>query len=102
MSIKSLHDSIIEVGYGKRNNIEDLIADGNYVFSDHTGMLDVWDIPLLKMLKSRSKSAKRLYETKLKYNVFASAVYKDQYKLIHYYNSSCHDEMYNLAEDTAI
>ena len=99
VSIKSLHDSIIEVGYGKRNNIEDLFADGNYVFSDHTGMLDVWDIPLLKMLKSRSKSAKRLYETKLKYNVFASAVYKDQYKLIHYYNSSCHDEMYNLAED---
>ena len=99
VSIKSLHTSIMGVGYGKMSNIDDMLANEDYVFSDHTGMLDVWDIPLLKMLKSRSKNARLLYETKLKYNVFASAVYNDKYKLIHYYNGSRRDEMYNLAED---
>ena len=98
IGLKSLYKHILEVGYGKTGKIPE---NNEYVFSDHTGMLDVWDIPLLRRLRYRSNNADLLYKTKLRYNTFASAIYKDRYKLIHYYGvkRNIKDELYDLQND---
>ncbi len=101
VGLKSLYNRILEIGYGKMMEIPGNETDSGYVFSDHTGMLDVWDMPLLQRLRHRSKNADLLYKTKLRYNTFASAIYKGRYKLIHYYGSkkNIKDEMYDLRND---
>lgn len=99
VSLRSLYDSILEIGYGRSDTINGSMLKEKHVFSDHTGMLDVWDIPLLKMFRNRSKNAERLYRTKLKYNAFATAIYSGNYKLIHYYGRSGRSELYDLSKD---
>lgn len=99
VSIKSLYNSILDIGYRKADRVNGAMLKEKYVFSDHTGMLDVWDIPLLKMFKDRSKNAEILYKTKLRYNNSATAVYYNNYKLIHYYGGRIGSELYNIRED---
>ncbi len=99
VSLSALYDSILEIGYGKSDRINGSMTRDEFVFSDHTGMLDVWDIPLLKMFRGRSRNAELLYRTKLKYNTFASAVYFRNYKLIHYYGRRMGSELYDLSKD---
>lgn len=98
VSLSSLYGSIISLGYGKSDKINGEMLSGSGVFSDHTGMLDVWDIPLLRRLRKRSRHAERIYKTKMKYNMPASAFYKGQYKMIHY-GGRMGRELYDLDSD---
>ncbi len=100
VSIKSLYNSILDIGYGKSDVVNGAMLNDRYVFSDHTGMLDVWDIPLLRKFSRRSVNVEMLYKTKLKYNTFASAIYSGDYKMMHYYGGYGRlDELYSLSED---
>ena len=99
VSLTSLYDSLLGIGYGKSETLNGSMTTEGSVFSDHTGMLDVWDMRLLGMLKGRIKNAEIIYKTKMKYNTFATAVYSGNYKLMHYYGGSMKDELYNLEED---
>jgi arylsulfatase A-like enzyme len=99
VSLSALNESIVNVGYGKTDIIDGALRKDRYVFSDHVGLSDVWDIGLLKLLKGRSKNAEIIYKTKLKYNNFATAVYFNKYKLIHYHNRKMPGELYDLEKD---
>ncbi len=99
VSLTSLYDSLLDIGYGKSETLNGSMTTGESVFSDHTGMLDVWDMRLLGMLKDRIKNAEIIYKAKMKYNTFATAVYSGGYKLMHYYGGRMKDELYNLEED---
>ena len=99
VSFTALYDSVMNVGYQKSDVINGELRKDNYVFCDHTGISEVWDIGLLRLLKARSKYADEIYRAKLAKNVFASAIYYKDYKLIHYYNKGTKDELYNIRSD---
>lgn len=99
VSLTSLYNLILDIGFGKSETLNGSMTAEAQVFSDHTGMLDVWDMRLLGMLKGRIKNADILYRTKMKYNTFATAVYSGGYKLMHYYGDGMGDELYDLNED---
>ncbi len=98
VSITALHDTILDIGFGKTDVVDGSVRREPYVFSDHTGITEVWDTYLLKLIKGRSSSADAIYRAKLRQNTFATAVYKGDYKLIHYRNGR-KAELYNTAED---
>ncbi|MEM3228454.1 MAG: hypothetical protein QW549_02600, partial [Candidatus Micrarchaeaceae archaeon] len=54
---------------------------------------------MLRRLMRRSEYARRIYLTKLYHNTFATAVYYKNFKLIHYFNSSIKDVMFDIIED---
>lgn len=99
VSLSALNESIVNVGYRKTDIIDGALRKDKHVFSDHVGHSDVWDIGLLKLLRSRSKHADTIYKTKMKYNNFATAVYFNNFKLLHYYNRNMRDELYDLGKD---
>ena len=99
VSLRSIYGSMLDIGYGRTDRLNGTMLGNGTVFSDHTGMLDVWDIPLLRVFRNRSRNAERLYRTKLKYNTFATALYSGRYKLMHYYGRRGKDELYDLASD---
>jgi arylsulfatase A-like enzyme len=98
VSLTNLYDSILDVAYGKEEMINGSMLKDDFVFSDHTGISEVWDVGLLEMLRKRSEYARKVYQTKLRFNTPATAVYHGDYKLIHYYGK-LPDELYNLSED---
>ncbi|HUB92587.1 MAG TPA: sulfatase-like hydrolase/transferase [Candidatus Saccharimonadales bacterium] len=98
VSISALNESIVNVGYRKTDIIDGALRRDSFVFSDHVGLSDVWDITLLRLLKGRSKHAEQIYKAKLKYNNFATAIYFGKHKLVHYYNKMP-DELYDLEQD---
>ncbi len=71
---------------------------GDPVFTDHTGITEVWDTHLLRLFRSRSRNADMIYRKKIEQDVHASAVFYKDRKLIHFYGRR-KDEMYNLAAD---
>ena len=99
VSLTALHDSILDIGYGRQEIIDGSLRRDNYVFSDHVGITEVWDSYLLSLIKNRSKYATRIYETKRHHNSFASAVYYKEMKLIHYFKKGMKDELYDLRSD---
>ena len=99
VSLSALNGAISEIGYGKIDSINGTLRKDRFVFSDHIGQADVWDIGLLRLLKGRSKNAEKIYKAKLKYNSFASAVYYNNYKLIHYSNKRIPNELYDMEND---
>lgn len=99
VSLSALYNSIIDIGYRKADMVNGSLRRDRYVFSDHTGISDVWDAGLLRLFKNRSKYAEKIYNTKMKYNTFATAIYYRNYKLIHYYRKRMNDELYDLDND---
>ncbi len=95
-SLTSLNKIIPEMGYGAEDGFEK--AASNIVVSDHLGITEVWDTYLLKLLRNRSRSANAVYEKKLHFNRFASAVFHKDYKLIHFYGNK-KDELYKINND---
>ncbi len=101
VSLTALHDSILKVGYGQEGIIDGSLRRDNFVFSDHVGITEVYDLYLLKLLRSRSKSADKIYREKLRNNRFATAVYHDRYKLVHFFNAREHDMLFDMESDPA-
>ncbi|MDE1825275.1 MAG: sulfatase-like hydrolase/transferase [Candidatus Micrarchaeota archaeon] len=99
VSLAALHDSILDIGYGKEEMIDGSLRRDNFVFSDHVGITEVWDTYLLSLIKKRSKYANAIFEAKRHHNTFASAVYYKNYKLLHYFNSNLKDELFDLNSD---
>ncbi|MDE1846958.1 MAG: sulfatase-like hydrolase/transferase [Candidatus Micrarchaeota archaeon] len=99
VSLTALHDSILDIGYGRQDIIDGSLRRDNFVFSDHVGITEVWDSYLLSLIKGRSKYASSIYETKRHHNAFATAVYHKEMKLIHYFKKGMKDELYDLKSD---
>ncbi len=98
VSLQSLHRAIVEIGYG-RYDMPDGNLESKYVFSDHLGIVEVWDTYLLKLLKNKSEYARRIYATKRHFSNFASAVYYKDFKLIHYHSGDLKDQLFDLEND---
>ncbi len=86
VSLTALHNSILDIGYGKNEVIDGSLKRDNFVFSDHVGITEVWDTYLLKLFSKRSKSIDKIYRAKLHHNTFATAIYYKNHKLIHYFD----------------
>ena len=97
-SLSALHKAIYDIADGREEILDGNMRQSRFVLSEHTGISEGWDEGLLKMLKSRSKSAQLIYDAKLKSNAKASAIYDNNIKLIHYFGKR-KDEMYDVALD---
>ncbi|VVB77521.1 Sulfatase [uncultured archaeon] len=97
VSLTALRDSILDIGYGKNDDIDGRLRKDNFVFSDHVGITEVWDAHLLRLLRNRSSCADAIYRTKLRHNRFATATYYKNFKLISYAGGKM--ELYDLEHD---
>lgn len=97
-SLSALHKAIYSIANGKEEILDGNMRRNRFILSEHTGISEGWDEGLLKMLKSRSKSARQIYEAKLKSNTKVSAIYDNNIKLLHYFGRR-KDEMYDVALD---
>ncbi|MGC8676080.1 MAG: sulfatase-like hydrolase/transferase [Candidatus Micrarchaeia archaeon] len=97
VSLSALHQSLLNIGNGAADDVNGNLRADNFVFADHVGITEFWDLGLLKKLRSRSRYANGIYETKKRLNMFATAVYYQNYKLIVYKNK--HAELYDLKAD---
>ncbi|BCS90858.1 MAG: hypothetical protein ARM1_0315 [Candidatus Micrarchaeota archaeon] len=68
------------------------------VVNEHSGIIEGWDLPLLRMIRSRSKYADMLYKTKIRNNFKATAIYYKGFKLIHYFGRF-KDRLYYIDKD---
>ncbi|MGC8710160.1 MAG: sulfatase-like hydrolase/transferase [Candidatus Micrarchaeia archaeon] len=98
VSTRALHESILNVAYGKNDVIDGTLRRDNFIFSDHIGITEVWDKCLLEKLKYRSESVKKIYNVKKYHNTQATAVYYKDYKLIHYFGRGIKDQLFDLSE----
>jgi len=98
VNITSLYDSVLGIASGKDAMLNGNLKTPRHVFSEHTGLMDGSDEMLLKLLKSRSTYASRIYAAKENYNMPATAIYHNNLKMIHYFGRK-QDELYDLAED---
>ena len=92
VSIKDLYSNIL---YNKPL----AISQPKAVISEHLGIADGWDESLLNMLKQRSNIASIIYRTKHMHNHKATAIYKGNMKLIHFFGRK-KDELYNILDDS--
>ncbi|MGC8587331.1 MAG: sulfatase-like hydrolase/transferase [Candidatus Micrarchaeia archaeon] len=99
VGLSALYDSILGIGIGRQDEVNGNLRRDNFVFSDHVGITEVWDLQLLKLIKGRSRYANAIYNTKKYHNTFATAVYYKNFKLVHFFNGNIKDKMYNLSED---
>ncbi len=98
VSLLSLHQGLIDLSKGRYTRLDGNMRSSKYVISEHTGISEGWDERLLYLLKKKSTIAKKIYSAKMHYNKKATAIYKDNMKLIHFFGSK-KDELYNIAED---
>ncbi len=98
VSLSALHETVLDIGYGKTDMVDGSVRRDEFVFSDHTGITEVWDTYLLKLIRNRSSFADAIYRAKVRQNAFATAIYKGNCKLIHY-RSGKQDELYDIGED---
>ena len=98
VSILALHRSLLELASDKEKYLNGNMRSGKYLTSEHTGICEGWDESLLRMLKSRSKSADLIYRAKSRFNIKATAVYNGDMKLMHYFGKR-KDELYDLSRD---
>ncbi|MDE1851910.1 MAG: sulfatase-like hydrolase/transferase [Candidatus Micrarchaeota archaeon] len=99
VSLSALNDSLVRIGYGKEDMVDGNLKRDSYVFSDHVGITEVWDTPILNGIKSRVESARKIYREKRIRNTFATAIYHKNLKLIHYRSGSMKDELYDIKQD---
>ncbi len=93
-----IHDAILGLADSKIDIPNGNMKRPKYVFSEHVGISETWDEPLLRKLMGRSRSARRIYEAKKYFNMPSTAVYYKNYKLIHF-NGGRMDELYDIAKD---
>lgn len=98
VSLLSLHKSILDLASGKQRYLNGNLRKTRYVECEHAGISEGWDEQLLSMLKGRSRHAARIYAAKSRYNTRATAIYKGDLKLIHYFGNR-RDELYDLSKD---
>jgi arylsulfatase A-like enzyme len=98
VSLNALHGSLFDLASGRRDHLNGNVKRNGYVFSEHMGISEGWDEGLLKLLKSRSKSAELVYNAKRRCNAKAVAVYRKEMKLMHYFGKRG-DELYDLSRD---
>jgi arylsulfatase A-like enzyme len=98
VSLLSLHDAIIRLASGKEDYLNGNIRGSRYTTCEHTGISEGWDEELLLLLKKRANNARKIYAAKKKYNRKATAVYKGNMKLIHFFGAKP-DELYNIEND---
>ena len=98
VSLSALHGSLFDIASGRHDHLNGNMKKNGYVFSEHMGISEGWDEGLLKLLKSRSKSAELVYKAKKRCNAKAIAVYKNEMKLVHYFGKKS-DELYDLSSD---
>ncbi len=84
--------------YLVNNCSEDSIASSMPTITEHTSIAEGWDERLLLMLKDRSTIARKIYAAKKYYNTKAVAVYKGNYKLIHFFGGK-KDLLFDIAKD---
>ena len=99
VSLTALHNSILDVGYGKTDEIDGTLRRDNFVFSEHVGITEVWDAYLLKLLSSRSKCADAIYRSKMAHNRSATATYYKNFKLVSYKDGR--KELYDIESDSS-
>jgi arylsulfatase A-like enzyme len=100
VSLLSLHGALLDLASGKDAYLNGNLRSGKYLVSEHTGICEGWDESLLRMFKSRSKSAALIYNAKSRFNGKATAVYGGNMKLMHYFGKR-KDELYDLSTDPA-
>ena len=98
VSLSSFHGAMLTLASGKEEYLNGNLRSGRYILSEHTGICEGWDENLLRMLKSRSRSADLIYKAKSRFNAKATAIYDGPMKLMHYFGRK-KDELYNIAED---
>ena len=98
VSLMQLHNSILEIAYGRSDFINGSLRQDSFVFSDHVGITEVWDKYLLEKLKNKSSYASKIYKTKRYHNIPATAIYYKNYKLIHFFGNGPKDMLFNLSE----
>lgn len=98
VSTASLYGSLLDIASGRSDFLNGNLRASRYAVSEHLGISEGWDGELLRMLKSRSSLAEKIYETKRRYNRRATAVYSGNMKLIHFFNY-CKDELYDIGRD---
>lgn len=96
VSLTSLHNMLLDVAYGKRMDVDAAIRE--FVVSDHIGTVAWWGSDIIKRLKGKHVHFKRLADLMQEYDVFATAVYHKNYKLIHYSRRK-EDELYDISSD---
>ncbi len=99
VSLTALHDCLTDIAYNRMDMVDGSLRRDEYVFSDHTGITEVWDEYLLRKVRSRSRCADAIYRAKVHHNAFATAIHNGDYKLVHYRNNRMRDELYNTRED---
>lgn len=97
VSLTALHDSLLDVAYGRTDEVNGSMRTDKYIFSDHVGITELWDARLLKLLSKRSKYANSIYKSKLKYNCPATATYYKGLKLLSYADGR--NEMFEMEND---
>lgn len=98
VSVSALHNSILNLASGKFDYLNGNLRKDRYVLSEHTGISEGWDEKLLKMLSPRSKSAAQIFRAKNHYNSKATAIYRNNMKLMHYFGKK-KDELYDISRD---
>jgi len=98
VSLRSLHNALLGVAKGKEEYLNGNMRMDRYVVSEHAGIIEGWDEPLLRRLKNRSDYARRIYDAKSYHNTKATAVYSGDLKLMHFFGKRA-DELYNLSVD---
>ncbi|MEM3241269.1 MAG: sulfatase-like hydrolase/transferase [Candidatus Micrarchaeaceae archaeon] len=97
VSLSALHQSILDIGTAFADDINGNLRADNFVFSEHVGITEFWDLGLLNKLKKRSVYASKIYAAKKRLNTFATAVYYRGFKLIIYKDKRL--ELYDLKAD---
>ena len=101
VSLTSLHGAIEEIAYGKRyEEVLSRVSAPRYAIAEHTGITEVWDTHLLRLIRGRSRHADSIYRAKVRLNTFATAVFYGKYKLIHYRNGRERDALFDLERDS--
>ncbi len=93
VNIISMHKYLV-----RGNNLTDSIISSTPAITEHTSIAEGWDERLLLMLKDRSALAKKIYVAKKYYNTKAVAVYKGNYKLIHFFGRK-KDQLFDITKD---
>ncbi len=93
VSIKNIHNLILN-----NEPIDSSKYNKQPIISEHTGIVEGWDEKLLRILKSKSNAVSKIYNAKQLNNMKATAVYKNDLKLIHFFGNK-KDELYNIKID---
>ncbi len=100
VSLRSVHDAILNLSSGRFGHLDGNLRKDRYVMSEHMGISEGWDEKLLKLLAPRAKTAASVLAMKRKFNIHATAIYRENMKLMHFFGKR-KDELYDVSKDPA-